>query len=431
MKHGFTLLLLGVVGAAFAQLSLAPDAPSPPMAAGDRRSVALVDLSLTAKRNPLADLLLVKLGGDPDLRLVEREQIGRIKSEQWLANFNAGNRADVVKLGQLLKADVFLLLENSTATNAATAIRVRVVDAWHGFKLMDFTVPVPEAGQLETVAAAIARRVSPRLKAVPKDTAKLRLVGVGPFRSEEPAARSWDYLGETVRAGVERWLAQYEGVIVLERDKLGTLNVERTLAEGLPEKLLASGILVDGSFALDRAAGSGRLKVYVRSRSATGRPQEKEFSTEVGQLEVLCQQIAKDMAGEFAGLASTNLDAALESKLLALEAEYYLRHGEPVPAVGPAEAALALDPENLRNKLLVLRSLKALTDYVFDGEKDVAGLLRRGVKPLSGCLISRTSWWNGSPTSGFTATSSATLRFRREALAPDRLRRNFVRRSYG
>lgn len=371
MKNGlFTVACLWLVFAALDTWGQAQ-----PDKAG--RSVALVDLSQTAHPRPLADLLLVKLGTDPDLRLLERDEIGRVKTEQLLANFNSSNRADIVKLGQLLKADVFLLLEESGANESLTAIRIRVVDAWFGFKLLDFTVPAAEAGQFETMAAAIARRVSPRLKTLPKDPAKLRLVGVGPFRSEEPAARSWDYLGESIRAGVERCLAQYQGVIVLERDKLGALNGERTLVEGLPEKLQTSGIFVDGAFALDRAAGSGHLKVYVRSRNSAGQPQEKELSSEVRQIEVLCHQIAKDVVGEFASLTSTNLDASIESKLLALEAEYYLRQGEALAATGPAESALALDPANPHNKLLVLRSLKALTDYVFDGEKDVAGLLCR------------------------------------------------------
>src|ERR1019366_4299702 len=74
------------------------------------------------------------LSADPDIALVERQQIRTVLAEQKLTANGLADAATAARLGQLLSADLFLFLEKlPNPTNAGW--RVEVIEARTGVSL--------------------------------------------------------------------------------------------------------------------------------------------------------------------------------------------------------------------------------------------------------------------------------------------------------
>ena len=342
--------------------------------------VAIVDVGSKAEvPASFLDLLTVELSKQPDVELLERTQVRKLLHEQVLKLTMAGNidSKEAVNVGRLWATDAFLMLEAVTTETRSASVRVRLVETRQGLKLSDFTVELPPAQEYGAFCARIARRVTTRLSHVSDSSRPVLYAGVTTVSSEEPSARFWDYLSETIMSGLERQLAQYSGVVVLEREKTGNLNIERTLTTGLPEKLRAAAVVIDGSFSLDRKAGPDKVVIYIRCRDAKGELFEQERTASATGIETACRELAHAIVQRFIGRSAGDLDVDAEAQLLVAEAEHCLRAGDGVRAVGPAEAALALAPSNLTYKLLLLRSLGLLAEHYVNIEPDPNELLLR------------------------------------------------------
>jgi len=342
--------------------------------------LAVVDVG-SKEQVPAAflDLLTVELSRQPDVVLLERTEVNKLFREHALKLTTSGSIDinEVVNVGRLWTTDAFLMLEDVTSEMRNVSVRVRLVETRQGLKLSDFTVELPPAQEYGAFCARIARRVATRLSHVSDSSKPVLYAGVTTVSSEEPSARFWDYLSETIMSGLERQLAQYSGVVVLEREKTGNLNIERTLATGLPEKLRASAVLIDGSFRLDRKAGPDKVVIYIRCRDAKKELFEQERTVSANGIETACRELAHAIVQRFTGRSAGDLDVDAEAQLLAAEAEHCLRVDDSVRAVGPAEAALALAPSNLTYKLLLLRSLGLLSEQYVHTEADPNELLLR------------------------------------------------------
>ena len=233
--------------------------------------LAVVDVG-TKEKAPLAfmDLLTVAFGKQPNIALLERADVDRLLREQALSlslsNPTQGTAA--VKAGKIWAVDAFLMLESLPTAKGPPRLRIRLVDAHHGMKILDATWLLSGDGkQYPEQADTLALSATQKLAGFRKDAKGIRLVGVAAMQSRE-VSKSWDWLSETLAAGLGQHLGLEPSVIVMERKQTRTLTDERALTEGLPDALKASAFLVTGTFQLERGKGLNTISVTVQCRSA-------------------------------------------------------------------------------------------------------------------------------------------------------------------
>jgi hypothetical protein len=324
-----------------------------PCCAGDRRPtrLAIVDVGSGQRvSEEFVDFLTLALGQEPQVALLERGQVERILREQSLGMMLAGTNA--VRAGKLVAADAFLMLELQTNQT----VRVLLVDAHYGLRLWDVMFALTaNPGDSEERARSLAKGTVFRLANFVCGTDTPRTVSVSAFRSEEMSKR-WDWLGETLGAAIEQRLSLQPGLVVMERAQTRPLTEERELTQGLPESLLASTVIVDGAYRIDRAQGTNAVIMTLRCRRNNVTTLETTVPgsvTNLAELEEKAVAIIATNVGSKAGCGS--MDPAAESAMLADEASGMLAH-EPQRALSLAEAASALQPDNIDYDGLVVKA---------------------------------------------------------------------------
>ena len=302
----------------------------------------------------LLDLAVVELGKQPSLALLERADVNRRLREQSINLRTSG--AQAVQAGRLWAVDAFLMLELERKTNQqSSALRIRLVDTRYGLKLWDTFWPVEtnapaQAGRL--AAAVVARLTKLTCRANEPIT-----VAVSAFRSEEISHR-WDWIADSLGTGLEQHLGLLPGVVVLERARTRPLSAERDWADGLPESLRASQLVVDGAYRIRRENGVDTLAVTVRCQRNGQTLLDINLTGSPSELGGLCREVARRVGVVLGETDCTAMDPVVEAEALALEAQAYIIDGSaPERALALAEAASALAPANGRYHLLQLISL--------------------------------------------------------------------------
>jgi hypothetical protein len=321
--------------------------------AGDQRptKLAIVDVGSGQRvSEEFVDFLTLALGREPQVALLERRQVEQILREQSLGMMLTGTNA--VRAGKLVAADAFLMLELQTNQT----VRVLLVDAHYGLRLWDvmFTLAT-NPGDSEERARSLAKGTVFRLANFVCGTDAPRTVSISAFRSEEMSKR-WDWLGDTLAAGAEQQLALQPGIVVMERARTRPLTEERELAEGLPEALRASAMIVDGAYRIDRAQGTNAVIVTLRCRRNNVTTLETTVAGSATNLAGLQQILVSTIVSNVGTKADCgSMDPAAEAEMLADEASGMLAH-EPRQALSLAEAASALEPDNIEYDGLVIRA---------------------------------------------------------------------------
>lgn len=303
------------------------------------RRLAIVNVGLNEKvPAPLIPLLEARLlAAEDGVVLLERAEADRLLREQELGlsavDEFGGQRA--MRAGEIWNVDAFCLISSEESH-----VRVRLVDAWHGLRLLDVALPRPGRGELERTASMIAGRVLQRLSMVTRDPKDLPLVGVLDMRSMEPNDRL-DELERPLRFAVEQRLSHRADVVLTEREQVRPLLEERELADGLPERIRGSLVLVDGEFHLD-PENPEVVNLYLQGR----RDGVQAFRLEVqGPRDhpILLGQRAAEAIGGALGRqgAGRAMDPALEADMLLAQAK---ATRDAVSALGAAAAAKALMP---------------------------------------------------------------------------------------
>ena len=115
----------------------------------------------------LVALLETRLSGDGTVQLVDRARIDAVLEEQALqAALSAPGVGQRVRLGQLLKADVLVLLR-AGGEGETRYVDVVVAETGSGLRLLAH--PVPRADEPETTAARIHELVREALRRYPAD----------------------------------------------------------------------------------------------------------------------------------------------------------------------------------------------------------------------------------------------------------------------
>ena len=262
MRKGYVWSLLVCLLGSF--VCHAADPVAPPT------KLAVVDVGPQEKLPPaFMDLMLVGLGNQPQLALLERTELTKLLREQALSLHMAEpvNSADAVKAGQLWAVDAFLMLEaGKPSDKKEIPVRVRLVDAHYGLKLWDGTILLsPNAAKYQESIDLVVKRSVQKLALLSHGAVGVVLVAVAPVRSEEISSR-WDWLKDTLTIGIEQNIGVAPGFLLVERERTRSLTDERQVASGLPEVLRASAVFVDGSFKINREKGPDVVTLQLRCR---------------------------------------------------------------------------------------------------------------------------------------------------------------------
>ncbi len=179
--------------------------------------LALVAFAKPAKvvivgNRDFADLLYSELTGKEDIELYERDAIQAVLAEHKISAFNSGDLCRYFP-----HADFFVVLEPL----AGTANRVIVFNARSSQRYADFPLP-PESDALKKAALNIANAVGKR------DRDDLLTVAISSVLDGGVPKRYRDRIGLFVRLLEERMVVD-SSIILLERDRLGKINLERDI----------------------------------------------------------------------------------------------------------------------------------------------------------------------------------------------------------
>jgi len=309
----------------------------------------------------LVSMLEVRLSQDRSIRLLERTQIEKVLAEQQLSAAGLTERNNIIKVGQLLRAEAIVLLtaEQGLEEQAKSQlIRVRVAETAHGLRLWEGYEAL-EASQVEAAAERIAEKVRAAVDKIAQRGGSMIPVGIVDIHrvqlpeEYEPLARVLPGL-LSVRLGKE------PRIIMLERESLGTLLREKQLTDGEESAFWNSAILIDG------VLGPGeekKIELNLRLRRAT------ESDGSAVRVEMDANAVSATMDRVAAGVVEMILHASSHSWDSAAEAAEFHRQGQLLAAHGRRrtatamlDAAHALQPQTIeytaslfKNELTVYR----------------------------------------------------------------------------
>lgn len=169
---------------------------------------ASVQESTGQSRENVEDLLMIELGNQPFLQLVDRQTLQAVMKEHAIALTNQANMKDSLALGKFAGADyvlyVFVVKDKAS---------VRLVEVATGQVKVDEQVVLSE--NLALSLAAVREKVLAAIK--PESQAKNRItVGIAQFPNHSGTGRS-DKLGIELQKALRKRLSQESWAIVLER----------------------------------------------------------------------------------------------------------------------------------------------------------------------------------------------------------------------
>ena len=321
-----------------------------PAAGGEVRAAVLPGEGDRAPSEAVVAKLEVALSAEEGVELLERSEVGRILAERRLSLTGLTDPATVLKLGRILSAQVFVLVEKLPKTKPP-AVRVQVIETRTGMVL----------AAMDGVEARLARDTTPAAEAVTSGLAKhrtpksnRRFVGLLGFRNAEPGA-FLDGPAEALGMLLMTQLARSPRVVVLDREHLERLQKERDLSD-IELELKTSAVLLDGS--VRRAPGGKDLEaaMSLRPLAAGGGVREVSLRIPADDFSAARRMIAAAVLEKLdAGAPAEAVpDPAREAEAFMSRAEILISHRETVPAVRAAEAAVALAP----NQEMLARAVK-------------------------------------------------------------------------
>ncbi len=168
----------------------------------------------------IVDLIIARSSAEAGLELVERQTLDRILAEQSLQGMDDSEA--VVRLGQIVGADVFLFVESS---GKGEDIRVRYVESRTGMVMLTSYETVHDLADDSTALKRQWALVREKLRVPAKDR---RYVSVMSFRSEEPLASLQAWAEAHLRL-LESGLDASPSISLVERAQIGHLKGEAEL----------------------------------------------------------------------------------------------------------------------------------------------------------------------------------------------------------
>ncbi len=312
--------------------------------------LALVALSDQAA--PAVDLLTAQLTGNPQIQLLERDQIDKVYHEQQTA---AANRNDI-QLGRILGTDGLLLINVAaspqmpgfTLPSSASPpgnLTMRLIAVKPGVILTEGTIswPPKDMAQWAQSTAAHLNSFLPKLTVLAKDAIPLSVVNLS---SSIQSADAQETERELKLLTIQR-LSQEPQFFVLERQKMQLLSEEKSLKSDVTP-------FWDGSYFLDGTIDQNGYSKDTITINARLRPPHggAPLLFEVSGSRTNLADVVNSLAIKVAALLKVNpnikqWDAASEASQYFDEANWALRWGVAEEAQAASESAWALGKHDL------------------------------------------------------------------------------------
>lgn len=322
-----------------------------------------------------------KLSKAGDIALVERAHIQRVLEEQnqWRCGLSDAQQA--LAAGRLLGVELFAAVEILSPTNPAPGIVI--FDAGTGTRLWDGLLP---EGNLEQTAAGIAGAVRGAVAKRNRTDESGRTVCVLSVRNTG-LPREMDASCEAVGRVLERQLIESASLAVLERDRLEQINAERNLpGPSATNGLLASLTLIE--IEISRAQTNVGLTSTVFLTDSAGRVLTRiEASVPEHSPGHLVQPLLRKLLKALDATPLSNPpDRNREAQRFLNESIFLWNDGNRIGAWRAAEAAGALEPEQVKNLNQLARCLAANSNDLFQrGGKDVKASLPHAQRAIELC----------------------------------------------
>ena len=313
--------------------------------------VALIGADLSAVGQAAVELAEAELSARAGLTLLDRVAIGNVLREQNLAAEGFARPEDAIRLGQLLAVDVFVHAE---AIPGEKALGVAAFETVQGIRLLDRTVAGAEADALARALAAAVDAALAKWQAPAGKAMAIALMGVR--NVDLPKSRT----GECEAIGVllERTLLDSPDVVVAERKRLQSLNLDREVASNRPEaRLLAAPVLVELDIEGAGAEGGLRAAAHLSNPKGgmlgivrAGAKTAPELADKIGS-----KILEKLEAGKTVAATSPQWESARFFR----QARFWKAQERPDLALASAEAAYALDSANPVMRMLLINALFA------------------------------------------------------------------------
>ncbi len=191
---------------------------------------------------PLADLLTAQLSHQ-GVQLVERKQLDAVLQEQALSAAGLTDRATLVKVGALVRADAFVLLSLEKGEKA-DLLRLRVVETVYGVRLVD-TFEEWDARKVDATAAALGGTLKGAVDKLKLPSGQVVAVGIIGVR-RTILGDEYQWLCRALAGALSARLSVEPRIVVLEREDLDLLMQEKGLTSGEQEGFWKSAVLIDG-----------------------------------------------------------------------------------------------------------------------------------------------------------------------------------------
>ena len=298
----------------------------------------------------LVSMLEAKLSQDDGARLLERSQIDKVLAEQGLSAGGLIERDGIIKAGQLLRAEAFVLLsvedgQGQTEQTKDRLVRVRVAETAHGLRLWEGYEAL-ETSQVEAAAERIAEKVRVAVGKIVQPGGSLIPIGIVDVHRVQLAER-YEPLARVLVGLLSARLGKEPRIIMLERESLGTLLREKQLTEGPEVAFWNSAVLIDGYIQL--SAGKG-IEMSLRLRRASGE-ELSSFQMPVdpnGLSDTVDEAATQALKAVLDKSPASRWDPAREADEFYSQGMLLLMHARRSPARMCLEAAYALQPDNLK-----------------------------------------------------------------------------------
>lgn len=316
-----------------------------PVAATTQRSrPRLAVLSLTDGVAATADILVATLSTKQGVELVDRQEIDKVLREQALSALKPG---DLNHLGQLLRADGFLLLRTFNQTGKP-ALDVRLLATGPGVAINQWGYPLPLSDPA-LWSEAMAKQLMvylPKLLVLPQNAVPVSILNL---RSGISSRQSQEQERQLTFLLIHRLLRSPE-VFVLERQSLERLAEEKELTGGGNEAFWNGSYLLDGMINRD-GEEPNRVTIHARLISRQQKTNEVFVIGAASELPAVIDQLVGKLAPY---LNQTNQakawNPAEEAAYYFEEAKWAMRWNMFTEAQQASEAswALGLRPDELR-----------------------------------------------------------------------------------
>ena len=314
-----------------------------------KAQVALIGTGLSESGAAAVELAEAKLSVRPDLVLLDRRTIDSVLQEQKLQADGLVSAADAIRFGQLLSVDLFVHVE---PIPGQPAVAVVAYETAQGIRLLDEMAGGTDAEAMASDIETAVVHAMAKWQAPAGQTTAIALMSVRNVDLPRSRNAECDSLGTLL----ERRLLGSPEVVVVERQRLESLNRDREVTMDRPEgRLLSAPVLLE----LDvEQAGKGEgFRAAAHLSDANG--------TELGDVRAGAKALpalADKLSANILSLlkkAETPppSEPGLEAARFFQVARFWKGQGRLELAQAAAEAAFALDPTNPVMQVLLVNAL--------------------------------------------------------------------------